>query len=437
MNTLESARQAWVACATMRATRRRLKNFTYGRQWDDITVTSQGERVSEGEYAARTGRRPLTNNLLRSLVKCVVGRFRQDVATRRSADAAEGTEMSPRLARIYSTNRLDELDARAMEEFLISGCAIQKVSYERRFEGEQVWIDNVCPDRFFCNRYLDPRGHDIRLVGMLHEMSLAEMRMRFAHNNRRRQREMAQMFSRAVRMSGATGVLADVLGSDGADVMFGSSSDPQRCRVIEVWTFDDEGRSAGTWHGRFYTPDGTLLDETVSPYAHGSHPFVVTLYPLTDGEVHPFIEDVIDQQRHINQIISLIDQILAHSAKGTLLYPTDAMVDGVPMDEVLRLWSRPGAVIPVNQHATKMPFEIISPGRSEGASVLLDLEMKMMQQISGVSNALQGQNIGGNTSASLYQTQVQNSAIALLDIFETFNSFRSARDAKALAILSR
>ena len=437
MNTLHSARQAWEACASVRATRRRLKNFTYGRQWDDPTVTAKGERVSEGEYAVRMGRRPLTNNLLRSLVKCVVGRFRQEIVNRRAAAEADGDGMSPRLGRIYASNRLDELDARAMEEFLISGCAIQKVSYERRFEGEQVWVDNVNPDLFFCNRYLDPRGHDIRLVGMLHEMSQAEMRMRFAHNNRRRQREIAQVFGRAVSTNASSGILADVLGGGGSDVMFGSSSDPSRCRVIEVWSFDDEGRSAGTWHGRFYTPDGTLLDETPSPYPHGSHPFVVSLYPLTDGEVHPFIEDVIDQQRHINHIISMIDQILAHTAKGTLLYPVDAMVEGVPMEEVVRLWSRPGAVIPISPRATQMPTEIISPGRSEGASLLLDLEMKMMQQISGVSTALQGQSIGNNASASLYQTQVQNSAVALLDIFETFNSFRNARDTKALAILTR
>ena len=60
-------------------------------------------------------------------------------------------------------------------------------------------------------------------------------------------------------------------------------------------------------------------------------------------------------------------------------------------------------------------------------------DSKMFQQISGVSTALQGQNIGGNMSASLYESQVQNSAIALLDIFETFNSFRAARDEKAFA----
>ena len=54
---------------------------------------------------------PLTNNLLRQIVKTVVGRYRTDVATE---------ERSGGLADIVSMNSLDELDARALEEFLIS-----------------------------------------------------------------------------------------------------------------------------------------------------------------------------------------------------------------------------------------------------------------------------------------------------------------------------
>ena len=72
--------------------------------------------------------------------------------------------------------------------------------------------------------------------------------------------------------------------------------------------------------------------------------------------------------------------------------------------------------------------------------MLLDTEMKLFQQISGVTSALQGQPAGSNMSASLYESQVYNSAIALLDIYETFNSFRECRDRKALEfvnILSR
>lgn len=420
------AREAWEACATIRATRHRLKDFTYGRQWGDSWTDPDGNVVTDGQYACSNGRRPITNNLMRSLVKSVVGRFRQDLI------AARAGGMDERRERLERINRLDELDARALEEFLISGCAVQKVCYEKRFEGAQVWVDNVNPDRFFCNRFLDPRGSDIRLIGMLHEMSLAEMRMRFGHSNRRRLREITQLYSRSMAMRPDLAVISASLGT-ASQVSFTTPSDLSLCRVVEVWTFDSDSRSFGTWHCRFYGADGTLIDETASPYNHNSHPFVVSLYPLTDGEVHPFIEDVIDQQKHINQLITTIDHILAHSAKGALLFPTDALATGSTFEGVINMWSRPGAVIPVNPKASRMPVEVTAPGHSEGASRLLDIEMKMFQQVSGVSTALQGQAVGGNMSASLYESQVQNSAIALTDVFETFNTFRRVRDEKAFA----
>ncbi len=175
-----------------------------------------------------------------------------------------------------------------------------------------------------------------------------------------------------------------------------------------------------------------MIDETRSPWAHRSHPFVVKFYPLTDGEVHPFIEDVIDQQMHINRLITTIDHILSNSAKGVLLFPTDALPAGVSISEATRLWNRPAAVIPVNPKARSMPKEITTSGRSEGASALLDIEFQLFQQISGVSGALQGQTPAGNVSASLYESQTNNAVVAMMDIYSTFNSFRSARDAKAL-----
>lgn len=337
MTTFEYARNSWIRMGGLRSLRSRLKRFTYGRQWDDLTVDNEGKLITEGEAARRAGRRPLTNNLLRSLVKSVVGRFRHNIA---SASALSG-----KAAEIHRLNSLDELDARLLEEFLISGCAIQRVAWENRFDGHRVWIDNVSPSRFFCNRFLDPRGSDIRLVGMLHDMSAQEVRMRFAHR---------------------------------------------------------------------------------------SHPFAVRFYPLTDGEVHPFIEDVIDQQLHINRLITTIDSILNNSAKGVLLFPIDACPQGVSISEAASLWHKPSAVIPINPRARMLPQEIVSSGRSEGASALLDIEFRLFQQISGVSGALQGQAPSGHVSASLYDAQVANSAVALQDIFSTFDTFRGERDVKAL-----
>lgn len=426
--SFNQAREAWEAASQMRSARRRLKNFTYGRQWDDPAVDPAGRPTTEGEIASRHGRRPLTNNLLRALVKSVVGRFRLN-------NSGEVDSLDKPLQHVYSRNMLDELDARLLEEFIISGCAIQRIVAERRFEGLDVWVDNVNPNRFFCNRYFDPRGTDIRLVGMLHDMTLEELKMRFGHSSRSKMRQIMDIYNRD-RASRAPFSLS-ALGIDADGESFTQASAPGLCRVIEVWTFETlEKRRGGQWVCRYYGPQGTLIDETPSPFKHGSHPFVVKLYPLTDGEVHPFIEDVIDQQRHINMLITTINNILNSAAKSNILWPLDATPQGVELHEIGKLWGCSGAIIPVSPHARTMPREISTQDFSTGASNLLGIEMKMFQQISGVTAALQGDISAAGNSASLYESQVQNATVALLDLYETFGNFRKMRNEKISAVVN-
>ncbi len=427
----QAALKAYNDSSRLRATRRRLKNFTYGRQWDDIVVAADGTPETIGERFRRSGREPLTNNLLRSLVKSVVGRFRYNLS--------QATAITDeRLRQLHDANHLDELDSRAMEEFLISGCVVQRVSYEHRFEGVGVWVDNVSPAAFFCNRFLDPRGNDLRLVGMLHSFSASELKLRFGHGDPGRCRQLDEIYA-SLRIPYPGVSLADMADS-GPVGGFADASSAQGgvCRVIEVWTFEVDALADGSarphWHCRYFAPDGTLIEETRSPYRHVSHPFVVKFYPLTDGEVHSFIEDVVDQQLYINRLITVIDAILAHSAKGVLLYPLDALPDGMELKDASRIWANPGGVLPVNPNVTQLPREVTTSGSSEGAAGLLEIQLRMLQQVSGVTSSLRGQADSRNQSASLYDSQVYNSAIALLDIFETFNAFRTARDVKALAV---
>ncbi len=449
MQHIELAYQAWNACAPLRTARNRFKNYTYGRQWLDKVATSDGMTMTEGELAARAGARPLTNNMIRQLVKCITGNFR---STLKSA-AGNADETSKR-------NCLDELDCRMLEEFLISGCAIQRVVYEHRTGGTGVWVDNISPARFFVNRFTDPRCGDIELVGMIHDYSLRETIMRFAHNNPAAAQHIAEIYGTPDNL--CTGTLTD------PDF---HSAAPGRCRVIEMWTLESrnmvkvhdtakgnvflipaaemekadkinarriatnypplelEPRISARWHCRFLAPDGSVLDEFDSPYAHGLHPFAVKFYPLTDGEVHSFVEDVVDQQRYVNRLITLIDHIMSTSAKGVLLFPTDSKPDSLSWQQLSTLWSKPGAVIPVRSNqASQMPQQIISGSEPAGAYRLLDLELQLLQQVSGVNSALQGRLESGATSAALFRQQVENSSVAILDILESFNEFRSRRD---------
>lgn len=314
---LAAARRAWLGCAQMRARRSRCMRYAYGDQWSDPAPGTGA--VSEAELAERTGRRPMTNNLIRQLLKTVVGRFRSIADEKKTYVAPPGSATV--------RNQLGELDSRMLEEFLISGCAVQRVVAERRMQGAGVWVDNVAPDRFFVNAFRDPRGFDIELAGMLHDMAPAELLARFGGGD-------AQRTARLQRIYGTL---------DPADTAIGSAScgfyaaAPGKWRAIELWTLDAlaaPGKRAGrrrkaaageraegggiefAWQCRWLAPDGTLLASYASPFAHGQHPFAVKFYPLTDGLVHSFVDDLLDQQRCINRLITMIDHIMSCSAKG-------------------------------------------------------------------------------------------------------------------------
>lgn len=457
MNYLDIALKAWRDGEPLRRRRQRYKDYTYGRQWGD-TVDVEGVKMTEEKLAAQSGYKPLTNNLIRQLMKCVVGNFRASLA---EGDLA--AEESPVSEEVASRNSLREMDCRMLEEFLISGCAIQRVVTEKRMAGEGVWVDNVSPGSFFINSFTDPRGLDIELVGMLHSMSLREVLMRFAPEGGAHAARLTEIYT-----ARADRIHSDVSLGDAVAAKF-FEAPAGRCRVIEVWTLESrailrcndtasgeyfvapaeaasEIRAENSrrkkikkasvsftestslrWHCRFLSPGGDLLTEYDSPYAHGMHPFAVKFYPLIDGEVHSLVEDIIDQQRYVNRLITLIDHIMSVSAKGALLVPAGCLTHNMSDSEIGRLWAKTNSVIPYNP-AKGEPKQIVSGADQSGAYQLLNTQLQLFQQISGVSGALQGHITNAHTSAALYDSQVQHSAVAILDLLQSFQAFRAARN---------
>ena len=176
---------------------------------------------------------------------------------------------------------------------------------------------------------------------------------------------------------------------------------------------------------------GDLLAEWDSPWAHGSHPFVVKFYPLTDGEVHSFVEDIIDQQKAVNQIITLINNIMMASAKGVLIFPETALPDGFTWEDIRRVWRDCNGILPYNpNYGTNKPEQISVNNTNIGAYEMVKLQMQLLEEISGVTGALQGKSTVSGNSATLYQNETTNAVIALSDIFGTFTNFRKNRDSK-------
>ena len=461
MTYLDMALEAWRDGDSLRSRRRRYKDYTFGRQWGDSVTDTSGRTVNEGDLAASTGFRPHTNNLIRQLVKCVVGNFRNNISDH--DPAGRHFKIDNDTAR---RNALTELDCRMLEEFLISGCAIQRIVTENRPEGCGIWIDNVSPDKFFINHFTDPRGMDIELVGMLHSMSLRELLMRYAASDTDRQAYLTQRY-----VAYSTADTAGRIGDAVSQSFFNASRG--RCRVIELWTLESRSiikchdhatgryfeasgrRRAGLeceaarrekasepplgvkpgftlrWHCRYLAPWGETLREFDSPYAHGQHPFAVKFYPLIDGEVHSLVEDIIDQQRFVNRLITLIDHIMSTSAKGALLVPAESLTPGMTLEDVGRLWAKPNSVIPFRASKGEI-HQVTGSGDSAGAYQLLHLQMDLFRQISGVSGAMQGHTATGATSAALYDSQAERSAVAILDLLQSFHAFREARNRKVI-----
>jgi hypothetical protein len=68
---------------------------------------------------------------------------------------------------------------------------------------------------------------------------------------------------------------------------------------------------------------------------------------------------------------------------------------------------------------------------------MIAMQTKMLEEVSGVSGALQGQAPKSGTPSSLYLQQSQNSSAALTEIFESFRELREARDMKNLKLVQQ
>ena len=194
------------------------------------------------------------------------------------------------------------------------------------------------------------------------------------------------------------------------------------------------------WYYRYMSPNGDILQEGRSPYWHGEHNYVLHLYPLVQGRLGNFVEQFIDQQRAINRTATLIDFIRGTSSKGVLVVDDDAF-ESMSREEVIDEYVRYNGVL----------FVKLKPGQSidgvvrqynSGAAVagdfeLLNLQLRLINEISGVNSAMQGQSPRSGTPASLYAQQVQNSSLNLKGLFDAFRTFRRRRDAKVMKTLQQ
>lgn len=482
LDVLEDAQRAWFNMWQFRKERERNKRYTYGKQWDDIVVVD-GIKMTEEEYIKRQGSIPLKNNLIRRLVRNVLGTYRSQekeptCVARDRDEQIEAETMSTVLQCNMQLNQRSEIDARGFEEFMISGLIVQRKWYGWRNDKLDCWTDYVQPCNFIIDSKMrDVRGWDCQLVGELHDISVEELFAQFADTPQMHKR-LSEIYLVANRRERISQYYTEFGYSDDQIRQcfdFLCPQDYTLCRVIEVWRKEvkpryrchdlntgevykieveekealvdvenamriQQGTEMGMapediplieaewfmdsyWYYYYLTPFGDVLKEGETPYNHKSHPYVFKCYPFIDGEIHSFVADFIDQQRYVNRLITLYDWIMRSSAKGLLLFPEDCKPEGMDINDIADEWARFNGVIVIKKGAQQLPQQIANNCTNIGITELLQFQLQFMEEISGVNGPLQGKPGKSGMSAALYSQQTQNATVSLLDLLDAYSSF--------------
>ena len=482
---LERFHTAWMNLSRFREERDRSLRYIYGDQWSD-TIMYKGRIITEKNYIQSNGNIPLVNNVMRGLVNSVTGIYaKQDTEpvcfARNREDQTVGNMMTTALQCNWQINKMPILLLNIFEEFLASGAAIARETYEYREDILDEFTDSVNPYYMAWEGGSDPRHTDIRMIGQMHDLDYNEMVSTFV--NSRTGITVGELRNMYFGVDGRR--LPDLNESSSSqlnerhdinNVSFYSSSNNHEYRVFEIWTKEikmryrcwdtnsgerykielsqikeveaenklrlEKGAQYGIpedeiplietekfvdnyWYYSFLTPSGHVLLEGETPYEHKSHPYTIKLYPFVNGEVHSFSSTFIDQQRYINRLITLNDFILRTSAKGVTLVPEDCIPDDMSPEEFAEKWtSVDGLIIYKPKTGSNLKPEIFHNNSTNiGINEMLQLQLGLIDRISSVQGALQGKEAASGTSAARYGMEAQNATTALAAILKMFTAF--------------
>jgi hypothetical protein len=492
---LRHYQQLWENLREWRERFMRSDRYHYGDQWGDLIYNPDTNKyMKEEDYIKEQGKVPLKQNIIRQLIKNLQGQYRTNptqtmVFARNRQDAVVSDMMANAIQTVHDINHTKQLDAQLLLNFALSGAAIGKMLYSFIPERDtsDIMLNNVNPMRVFFNTDMeDIRGNDLRDVGEIHDLPINDVLSIFARtpeDEAKIRRWYSVEYFREM-ISNGRGLSGDRI--DRLD--FWITDTPGMCRVIEGWSKRGEWRTwvhdyydgtyrvrkwsleeveqmnaeriamfveAGIpveevplmeaerrfdqfWYCKFITPYGHTLWEGESPYEHKGHPYEIVLYPFVNGRVWGLVEDIIDQNRYINRIITLMDFLVSSSAKGLLLVPEDAIPKGMDISDFAEEWSRVGGVVKYRARpGVAAPQQVTNNAIPVGLQDMLAMQLKLTYDIMGVHAAIQGQQAKAGTPASLYAQEAQNATMNVKDFMENFNFFKLKRDIKVMKLVKQ
>ena len=495
LEALEQFANDWASLEEMRRKTRRSVMYAWGDQWGDLVRDPDtGNMITEGELIKKNGKVPLKNNMISPILSNIEGQCRTAMSkpvcvVRDQREAKLGEMMSIAVEYVHDINEVQELDVATLKANCTSGVMAQRIEYgvnPDKSNKQDVWLYPVETARLFFDASVeDPRMWGLARVGELYDMTIEDVIAAFG-------KVVPEQELRSIYGEGGNWLDSHALNGEALDSLnFYTPSRPGLCRVIFGWRLENrpaiyyhdwENGSYGyvkrnekhildeenkrrmeyytqqgvaeediplieyeydterVWVYRYMTPWGHCLAKGDSPYWHGEHNFVLGVYHLSGGKLYNYVEQFIDQQRSINRTATLIDFMRGASSKGVMVVDETAfesMTREEIVDEYVR-WNGVLFVKPKNGVNVRDVVHQINGGASTaGDYELLNLQLKLINEISGVNSAMQGQAPNSGTPSSLYAQQVQNSSLNLKGLFGSLTAFRRRRDTKVMQTIQQ
>lgn len=500
LQVLQEFQTHWESLSEARRKARRSMMYAYGDQWGDMVKDPDtGRMMTEADMIKKNGKVPLKNNMIAPILNNIDGQFRTGTtktvcAVRDQKETKLGEMMSVAIEYVHDINDMTEVDAATLRAALISGFAPQRIEYGANPAKENrrdVWVYSPNTNRVFFNTNLeDVRLWDLTHIGEIMDLPLDEVIAAFSKNpgDEERIRELYGDVDKALYLDSYA-----MQGKHNDDLTFSTATRTNLCRVIfgwkrynrDAWYYHDtltgkwgyldytrenedrikeenerrliDAREVGMdeeevllidynfksecyWKYYYLTPGGHVLQSGKSPYWHGEHNYVLGMPIFIEGQMLNYVEQFIDQQRAINRTATLIDFIRGTSSKGVLVVDDEAF-ESMSREEIIDEYVRYNGVLFVKLKPGQNIGNVVQQYNS-GASVagdfeLLNLQLKLINDISGVNSAMQGKAPVSGTPSSLYAQQVQNSSLNLKGIFESFRAFRKRRDVKIMKMIQQ
>lgn len=474
---LMEAKEAWESLDDFRKERLRNLRYVYGDQLGDYVQDEKGHWVTERERInKRTGGVALQNNHLYKIVQTLMGLYSksatQPVCFARQKDAdMKSKMMSNALKANWDNNYMRDLLTEEMREVICGGMGVMREGWGVHDGVEDSYTYPVLPSMFFYQaKNVDIRMWDVCMVGEIVDYTLGELAGLLAESEydyRQIEHIYEPWMNRYVTRNSQTKQYEHE----------SWDTPPQNglCRTYHIWTLEHKprfrcvdimdrenpvyriekedlpkveaenkarislGLSQGMalddiplieykyivdqyWHFQMLAPDGLILEEYESPFDHKGHPYSMTMFNLVNGDIVPFISVIRDQQRYINRLITLNDLAISSSIKGLKMVPKSVVPDNMSEHEFAEKATELGGwIFYEDKNTGAVPQVITSNSTNIGTAEMLQLQIGFINDLSSVSEALQGKSTNG--AASRYMMETQNSTTSISAFLMNFSTF--------------